>query len=134
MTNPTKKQAVFPGGNDTSTGVYSPGIVCGEMVFVSGQGPLDPQTHNVLGQTIEEQTEHTLRNVEKVLQAAGSSLADCVKMTVHLSDIKHFDRFNQTYARFFSKPYPTRTTVESGLSGIMVEIDAVAIRGCQAAG
>ena len=130
MSSSLQKTIVLPGGKDTSVGVYSPGIACGDMVFVSGQGALDPHTHQIIGETVEQQTEQTLRNVQQILAAAGCSLADCVKVTVHLSDIKHFDRFNQTYAKFFTKPYPVRTTVQSVLHGILVEIDAIAIRGC----
>ena len=126
----SKKQGIFPGGKDTATGAYSPGLACGDLVFVSGQGSLDPRTQEIIGATIETQTEQTLRNVQRVLEAAGCTLEDCVKTTVHLRDIAHFERFNKTYAGFFKKPYPVRTTVQSGLwPGLLVEIDAIAIRG-----
>jgi 2-iminobutanoate/2-iminopropanoate deaminase len=124
------KTGIFP-GRDTATGAYSPGIAVGEMVYVSGQGPLDPATGAIQGSRIEEQTELTLNIVRRILQAAGCEMDDCVKVTVHLKEIGEFDRFNATYARFFSQPYPARTTVQSVLwGGILIEVDAIAVGGC----
>jgi len=109
-------------------GAYSPAIVAGGMVYASGQGPLDPDTHAIVGTTIEEQTTVVLQNLQKVLKSAGADLNDCVKVTVHLLDIKDFDRFNAVYRTFFKSPFPARTTVQSGLwSNILVEIDAIAL-------
>jgi 2-iminobutanoate/2-iminopropanoate deaminase len=130
-----QKQAVFPGGNDTSTGAYSPGVAVGEQVFVSGQGPLDPSSGTFVLGEIEQQTRLTLQNVERVLRSAGCTLDDCVKVTVHLRDIGDFQRFNAEYARCFARPFPARTTVQSVLAeGIGIEIDAIAIRGSGGAG
>jgi 2-iminobutanoate/2-iminopropanoate deaminase len=125
------KQGVFPGGKDTSTGIYTPGLSVGDWVFVSGQGPIDPATKQFQLGSIEAETKLTLENVRSVLEEAGCTLGDVVKSTVHLKDIGDFDRFNKIYQTFFSKPYPTRTTVQSVLgAGISVEIDVIAIRGC----
>ena len=125
-----QKQPVYP-ERDTSTGPYSPGLVIGDTVYVAGQGPLDPKTGAIIGTTIEEQTELTLKNVRRILEAAGCAMDDCVKTTVHLLNIGDFERFNAVYRTFFTKPYPARTTVQSVLwHGILVEIDAVAVRGC----
>ena len=125
-----KKQQILPGGDDTSSGAYSPGLVVGDLVFVSGQGPLDPQTHEVSGTTIQEQADLTLKNVQAVLESAGCTLDDCVKVTVHLSDMANFDAFNRVYEKRFKKPFPTRTTVQSVLwHHILIEIDAIAIKG-----
>ncbi len=125
------KQGIFPGGKDTSTGVYTPGLSVGDWVFVSGQGPIDPDTKQFRLGSIEEETKLTLENVRSILEAGGCTLGDVVKATVHLKDISHFDRFNKVYQTFFEKPYPTRTTVQSVLgAGISVEIDVIAIRGC----
>ena len=110
-------------------GAYSPGLIAGDFVFVSGQGPLDPATGKIAGETIEEQTERVLENVKAVLEAAGASMSDVVKVAVHLSDLANFQRFNQVYATFFPDPKPTRTTVGSQLPGILVEIDAIAYIG-----
>ncbi len=115
-------------------GAYSQGLRAGDFVFVSGQGPLDPETGRVAGDTIEEQTRRTLENVKAILEAAGASMDDVVKATVHLSDLALFDRYNGVYAEFFADPKPTRTTVGSQLLGIMVEIDVIAYVGRQGVG
>ena len=119
-------------GVDSSTGSYSPGLTVGEWVFVSGQGPLQPGTDEIVGKTIAEQTRKTLENVRDVLQAAGCEMDDCVKVTAYLSDIEDFDEYDAVYRTFFTKPYPTRCTVQVALGDIMVEIDAIALRGCGA--
>ena len=124
----TKKQ-VNPKNAAPPAGAYSPGLIAGDFVFVSGQGPLDPATGKIVGETIEEQTTRVLENVKAVLEAAGASMSDVVKMAVHLSDLANFQRFNQVYATFFPDPKPTRTTVGSQLPGILVEIDAIAYIG-----
>lgn len=134
MVQPTSdvpmKQAVFP-GSDTSVGSYSPGITAGQWVFVSGQGPLNPETKQFDLGDIEHETRLTLSNVRRVLEAAGCSMRDVVKVTVHLRDVKEFARFDAVYRTFFTQPFPARTTVQSVLGmGISVEIDAIAIRGC----
>ena len=117
------KKGASPGG------AYSQGLKAGDFVFVSGQGPLDPETGQVVGETIEEQTARTLENVKAILEAAGASMADVVKVAAHLSDLGLFDRYNKVYSTYFPDPKPTRTTVGSQLSGIMVEIDAIAYVG-----
>jgi 2-iminobutanoate/2-iminopropanoate deaminase len=110
-------------------GPYSQALRVGDFVYVAGQGPLDPATGAVLGATIEEQTARTLDNIQAILAAAGASMADVVKSTVHLSDLDHFQRFNKVYADYFPDPKPVRTTVGSQLLGILVEIDVVAYVG-----
>lgn len=110
-----------------STGAYSAGIVADGWLFVSGQGPLDLKTGQVIHGTIEEETRLTMQHVGKVLAAAGCTFADVVKSTCHLADINDFDAFNRTYAEFFQgTAFPARTTVQSGLSDIKVEIDVIA--------
>ena len=124
------KQPIYP-DRDTATGPYTPGIAVGETVYVSGQGPLDPATGAIVGDSIEAQTRLTLENVQRILAAAECTMDDCVKVTVHLLRIEDFDRFNAVYQTFFSKPYPARTTVQSVLwSDILIEIDAIAVRAC----
>jgi len=110
-----------------STGAYSAGVLMDGWLYVSGQGPLDLKTGQVVRGTIEEETRLTLERIGKILQAAGCSFDDVVKCTCHLLDIKDFDRFNSVYAEFFKGIKPARTTVQSGLGGgIKVEIDAIA--------
>jgi 2-iminobutanoate/2-iminopropanoate deaminase len=109
-------------------GAYSQGWRAGDFVFVTGTGPVDPVANKITSDSIEEQTEITIRNMESILQADGASLADVVKVTAHLSDITLFSRYNTTYASIFSKPYPVRTTVESGFADpkMLIELDCVA--------
>ena len=109
------------------TGGYTPALRAGDFVFVSGQGPLDPQTLAVLGDTVGEQTTHTLRNVLALVEAGGGDADSIVRCTCYLSSIDRFDEFTAAYERFFAhEPRPTRTTIGCELSGILVEIDCVA--------
>jgi 2-iminobutanoate/2-iminopropanoate deaminase len=107
-------------------GAYSHAIRAGDFVFVSGQGPIDPATGRVAGETVEEQTELTLGNVEAIARAAGGSLDDVVKVSAYLASVDDFPAYNAVYERRFSgDPKPARTTVGAALMGIRVEIDAV---------
>jgi 2-iminobutanoate/2-iminopropanoate deaminase len=112
-------------------GAYSQGIRAGDFIFVSGQGPLDPVTGQLVEGNIEEQTARVLENIKAILTAAGASMADVVKVSAHLSDIALFPRYNKVYATYFPDPKPARTTVGSQLplEGVLVEIDAIAYLG-----
>ena len=113
-------------------GAYSQGWRAGDFIFVTGTGPSDPVSGELVGDTIERQTEQTIDNMLAILEADGASLSDVVKVTVHLSDTALFARYNAVYARRFSKPYPVRTTVGSDLGhtpGMLVEMDCVAYVG-----
>jgi 2-iminobutanoate/2-iminopropanoate deaminase len=110
-------------------GAYSQGWRAGDFIFVTGTGPIDPATGNMVGDSIEQQTDQTIDNISAILQADGASLRDVVKVTVHLSNTGLFARYNAVYARRFSKPYPVRTTVGSNLGhapGMLIEIDCIA--------
>lgn len=112
-------------------GPYSPGMIVGNLVFVSGQAGRDPGT-NSLAPDVEAQTEQALRNVAAILEAAGSSLEQVVRCGVFLVDMHEFQKMNAAYARVFGGHKPARTTVEvSALpgEGLRVEIDAVAVLG-----
>lgn len=112
-----------------STGAYSAGVLIDGWLYVSGQGPLDLKTGEVVHGTIEEETRLTLEHIGKILNAAGFDFGDVVKCTCHLADIRDFDAFNRVYSSVFQGVLPARTTVQSGLGdGIKVEIDAVAKR------
>ncbi len=115
-------------------GAYSQGLRAGDFIFVSGQGPLDPNTGAVVGTTIEEQTARVLENIKAILAAGGATMSQVVKVSAHLSDLSMFDRYNRVYATYFPDPKPTRTTVGSALLGILVEIDAIAYVGVDRAG
>jgi 2-iminobutanoate/2-iminopropanoate deaminase len=106
-------------------GPYSQAIVSRGHVYLSGQGPLDLDDR-IVGDSIEEQAEKTLENVRNILEAAGCSLDDVVKVNVILADMSYFERFNAVYRSVFSPPYPARTCFGGQLDGILVEIDVVA--------
>jgi 2-iminobutanoate/2-iminopropanoate deaminase len=109
-------------------GPYSPGMVYGHLVFVSGQAGRDPAT-GTLADDVTAQTEQALKNVATILEAAGSSLQHVLRCGVFLVDMTDFPKMNEVYARAFGAHRPARTTVEvSGLPGpgLRVEIDAVA--------
>jgi len=122
------KQEVHHPEKQVSTGAYSAGVIAGGWLYVSGQGPLDLRTGEVIHGTIEEETALTLSHVDKILQAGGCTRDDVVKCTCHLVDINDFAAFNEVYSGFFANgPRPARTTVQSMLGGgIKVEIDAIA--------
>jgi 2-iminobutanoate/2-iminopropanoate deaminase len=123
------KQAIVGPGINKPHGAYSPGLLVGDWVFVSGQGPYDPVTGALIGETIEEQTRQTLENIAGILAAGGASMADVVKSTVHLADLSMFSAYNAVYSTYFPDPKPVRTTVGSQLLGILVEIDVIAYIG-----
>jgi 2-iminobutanoate/2-iminopropanoate deaminase len=110
-------------------GPYSQAIKAGGFVFCSGQVAIDPQTGQFVAGGIAEQTERVLKNLQAVLEAAGSSLDQVVKTTVFLADMKEFSAMNEVYARFFSEPPPARATVAAaGLPrDARVEIEVVAL-------
>src|SRR5262245_62717001 len=113
----------------TPVGPYSPGIVVGNLVFVSGQAGREPGTGR-LAPDVTAQTEQVLKNIATILEAAGSGLQHVVRCGVFLVDMKEFPKMNEVYARAFGTHRPARTTVEvSGLpgDGLLVEIVAVAV-------
>jgi 2-iminobutanoate/2-iminopropanoate deaminase len=107
---------------------YSQGIVHGELVFVSGQLGIDPESGEVVDGGIAAQTEQVMRNLGAILEAAGSSLANVVKATIFLADLGDFAAMNEVYGRYVGEPYPARATVQIGglPSGALVEIEVVA--------
>lgn len=121
------KEAITTTASPPPTGPYSQGVRTETLIFVAGQGPIDPRTARI-AEGIEEQTHQVLRNVRAILEAGGASMGDVLKVTVHLADLAHFDAFNRVYSGYFSEPYPVRTTVGSQLMGILVEIDVIAQR------
>jgi 2-iminobutanoate/2-iminopropanoate deaminase len=107
---------------------YSQAIVSGGLVFVSGQLSLRPDHAEIVGETIQEQTEQVFANLGAILEAAGSSLEQLVKTTVYLVDLSDFQGMNEVYARHVGDRPPARATIEvSALpSGAKVEIEAIA--------
>lgn len=124
----TKTKEVHSDQAPTPAGPYSQAMAAGQLVFVSGQRPVDPIT-GALAVGVEAQSEQVLKNVAAILEAAGSSMGDVVKVTAHLADLGDFAIFNDVYTRYFSPPFPARTTVGSQLRGILVEVDVIAVKG-----
>jgi 2-iminobutanoate/2-iminopropanoate deaminase len=123
-----KKEIRHP-DKDKNTGPYSAAVEVDGWVYVSGIGPVDTKTGQPLRGSIEDETRYTLTQMKHVLEAAGCTLNDVVKCTVHLADIEDFDRYNAVYREFFQgvAVLPARTTVQSVLwNAIKVEIDCVA--------
>ncbi len=112
-----------------AVGPYSQAVRSGDLLFLSGQIPLDPATGALVDGDIEVQTERVLANMSAVLATAGGSLADVVKTTVLMTDLSEFARMNEVYARHFTAdPLPARATFQVGAlpKGARVEIEAVA--------
>ena len=112
-------------------GPYSQAIIAGDLVFSSGQIPLDPTTNQLVEGNIEIQTRRVIENLAAVLQAAGSSLEQVVKTTIFLQDMNDFATVNTIYAEYFGAEPPARSTVEVARlpRDVRVEIEAIALRG-----
>jgi 2-iminobutanoate/2-iminopropanoate deaminase len=107
-------------------GPYSPAIVADGFVFVAGQGCVNPKTNELEFGDIQSETRRTLQNIRAILEAAGSSLKDVVRVGVFLADMKDFAAMNEVYKQFFPEDPPARTTVGVQLPKIKVEIDCIA--------
>lgn len=121
-------KAISTADAPAAIGPYSQAIHSGDLVFLSGQVPIDPKTGELVGGDIAAQTERVLDNLAAVLAAAGAGFGDVVKTTIYLVDLGDFQVVNQTYAKRFSSAPPARATVQvSALpKGARVEIDAIA--------
>ena len=124
------KQVVSTEDAPQNDSPYSQAIAGKDLVFVSGQGPTDPDTVERVDGDISAQTERTIRNLENVLDAADASLNAVVKTTVYLDDMDDYDRMNQAYGEFFTDQPPARVCVEAARlpNDIGVEIEAIAQR------
>ena len=108
-------------------GPYSQAIKVGDLVFTSGQIPLNPATGEMVGTTIEEQTEQVMKNLGAVLEASGSSFAKAIKTTCFLANISDFASFNSVYAKYFTeKPARSCVAVKDLPKGALVEVEVIA--------
>ncbi len=122
----TWRQAVTSAEVPEASGPYSAGMISQGFAFLSGQGPYDAKG-TLAGEDIASQTRQTLRNLEAVAQASGATLRNAVRVGVYLADMADFTEMNKVFAEFFEQPYPSRTTVQTGLPkpDMLVEIDVI---------
>ena len=119
------KQTVMAEKGPAPAGPYSHAVIANGFVFISGQGPIDPET-GTMPDAFVDQVRQTLENVRTILEAAGSSLDGVVKVNAYVTDLTRFAEFNEVYKEFFEKDPPARTTVGAALLGMLVEVDCVA--------
>jgi len=115
-------KAAIPGGP------YSQAIIYNDIIYLSGQGPIDPQTNQVVHGTIEQETELCMENIRIILEEAGSSLSKVLQITAYLLNIREYGRFNEVYRRYFPEEPPARTCIQAARLpfDIRVEISAIA--------
>ena len=124
------KQSVNIPNAPAPIGPYSPAIIAGNQLFVSGQIPLDPLHGTFKNDTIEEATEQVMENLKNIIIAAGFTMNDVVKCSIFLKDLNNFSAVNQVYASYFSETPPARETVEISRLPMdaIVEISCIAIK------
>lgn len=124
------RDAIHTDDAPPAMGPYSQAIGTDSLLFLAGQGGLDPATATPVRGGVEAQTEQTIKNLKAVLEAGGSSLADVLKTTCFLADMNDFAAFNTVYARHFPEPQPARSTIAAKELplGLLVEIEAIAER------
>ncbi|WP_309120294.1 RidA family protein [Paenibacillus sp.] len=105
---------------------FSHAVRAGDYVYVSGQVGVEPESREIVGPTIEEQTRQCLRNIEIILEAEGLTLDHVIKTNAFVSLTKDFPGYNKTYSEVFKEPYPARTTAPVDMGAYLVEIDAIA--------
>lgn len=122
------KQAISTKDAPGAIGPYSQAVRCGDLLFLSGQIPLDPATGQLVTGDIAAQTRRVMENLRAVLAAAGCTFADVVRTTIYLADMAHFAAVNEAYGACFEPPYPARATVQVAAlpRGAQVEIDVIA--------
>ena len=110
-------------------GPYSQAVKTGNLIFISGQIPLNPKTGDLVSGSIEDEANQVIENIKSICVAAGYGLEDIVKITIFLTDLGNFAKVNEVMTEHFSEPYPARATIEiSSLPlGVDVEIDAVVL-------
>lgn len=108
-------------------GPYSQGIIDDGRVYVSGQGPVDPETGEVVSPDVSEQTAQTLENVGAILEAAGTSLDNVVQANVYVTNMHNYDAVNEVYGEYMSEPYPARAAMEVSRLPIDIEVEIEAV-------
>lgn len=122
-------QKVATNSAPAAIGPYSQAIICGDMVFTSGQIPINPASGEVEATTIEAQAEQVMKNLGEVLKAAGSSFEKAVKTTCFLADMADFAAFNGVYAKYFvTKPARSCVAVKTLPKDVLVEVEVIAVK------
>ncbi len=124
-----EKRCIFAPNGPPAQGPYSHAVAAGDFLFVSGQGPVAPDGSGLKKGSIQEEARLTLSNLKAIIEDAGSSLDQVVKVNVYLADMDNFAPFNDVYKEFFTSNYPARTCIQAGRLpfDIQVEIEAVAL-------
>lgn len=122
------KQVIHTDKAPAAIGPYSQAIQIGQLLFTSGQVPIDPETGAIVEGGIQEQARQSLNNIKAILNAAGTNMGAVVKTTVFLQNMNDFAAMNEVYAQFFQEPYPARSAVQVGRlpKDALVEIEAIA--------
>lgn len=122
------KQVIHTDSAPAAIGPYSQAIQIGDLLFVSGQVPIDPSTGAIVEGDIKAQAQQSLNNLKAILNAAGTNMGAVVKTTVFLADMNDFSAMNEVYAQFFQEPFPARSAVQVGRlpKDAKVEIEAIA--------
>lgn len=123
------KATIFTADAPAAIGPYSQAVKNGNLVFLSGQIPLDPKSMQIVSPQIAEQTEQVFANLAAVCQAAGGTLQNIVKLNIYLCDLSHFDTVNQIMEKHFHKPYPARAAVQVAAlpKGAQIEIEGMMV-------
>lgn len=124
-----KKKIIFTESAPKAIGPYSQAVNAGSFTFVSGQVAINPETGDLMNQSIEQQAEQVIKNLTAICDKANASLDNIVKLTIYITDMNDFSVVNEVMQRHFKEPYPARATVEvSALPlGVNVEMDAILI-------
>ena len=123
------REAIAPADAPKAIGPYSPAIRAGNLLFVSGQIPIDPSTGDLVAGDISVQTERVMRNIAALLAAAGAGFEHVVRTTVFLADLNDFAGMNEVYSRYLVEPPPARATVQVARlpRDVRIEVDAIAV-------
>ena len=125
------RETIFTRNAPRAVGPYSQAVKAGGWIYLSGQIPIDPSTNEVIQGTIEEQTKLVMTNAQRVLEAAGASLKDVVKVTLFIANMDEFGRINDVYADFFPSDPPARSAVQAARlpKDVSIEVDMIAYAG-----
>jgi len=125
------RELVTAAGAPPAIGPYSPALKVGNLLFLSGSIPLDPTSGQIVSGGIAEQTTQVLENIKTLLDAAGASFNNVARTTVFMTDLAEFAQMNEIYAKYFTAPFPARSTVQVVRlpRDVRVEIDVIAVLG-----